>query len=471
MKKSSSHPHRSILRWADYQSELKTLFHLAYPIFLAQLALTGLGFLDTAMSGWVGREDLAAIGLGSSLFMPVFMISTGILLAITPLVSQLVGADQLDRISQTLSQGLWLALPLGLLSAFILIKSEIILDYLSLSPKVYQLTADYLDYVAWGLPGVALYQALRFFWEGLGRTLPTMAISFIALFLNIPLNALFIYGLPGLVDPMGAAGCGVATTLVMWSMFFIGALYVWRHPEIGHWLKRAVTHRPSWHLGSKQILNIGVPNTLALLFEVSLFSFIALFVAKLGTLVLASHQVAISYTSMAFMLPLSFAMAVTVRIAHAYGSGQKAKFQLVLRTSFSVTLALGVGLALLTYLGRDVWVILYTQDPEVMKLAALLLVYAASYQIFDAVQATAAGVLRGLGDTRFTMFVTLVTYWGIGLGGGYLLGMTDVFTPRQGVEGFWLGIILGLGAAAILLSWRVLWQEKQFFQREIHYET
>ena len=449
------------------QKEFSILIKLAYPIFFAQLALTGLGFLDTLMSGWVGRDDLAAIGLGSSLFLPVFMIATGILLALTPIIGQLVGSQQTQKIAPALAQGLWLALPLGLLSALLLIKVAWILDFLQLTPKVYQLTESYLSYVAWGLPGIALYQALRFFWEGLGHTLPTMYFSFFALMLNIPLNGLFIYGLPGWVEAYGAAGCGIATSLVMWSMLIAALFYVWRHAEMGHFVQQALRIAPSWQLGSRDILSIGVPNTLAFLFEVGLFSFIALFVAKLGTLSLASHQVAISYTSMAYMLPLSLSLALSVRTAKAYGQKNSDQLKVIMLTGLGGALLMGLCLALITFLFRDLIVSFYTTDKEVVQLASLLLIYAALYQVPDAIQSTSAGILRGMGKTKYTMVVTFIAYWLVGLGGGYLLAFSEVDGRSMGVSGFWLGIVLGLSLAALLLFWRV-WQQFGQFKASIN---
>ncbi|HIE39961.1 MAG TPA: MATE family efflux transporter, partial [Thiomicrorhabdus sp.] len=205
--------------------ESSLLLKLALPILFAQLALTGLGVVDTLMSGQVGTNDLAAIGLGTSIMLPIFMFSTGILLAITPLVAKATGESKPQYITQYLNQGLWLSLPLGILSLAALMNLEWVLNLLSLNAEVYQLTQDYLFYIAFGMPAIALYQVLRFFWEGLGTTLPTMWISFFALLLNIPLNAIFIYGF-GFIEPMGAAGCGVASTIVMWVMLLLGILYV-----------------------------------------------------------------------------------------------------------------------------------------------------------------------------------------------------------------------------------------------------
>lgn len=440
---------------SNLAKESRTLLELAFPIFLAQLALTALGFIDTLMSGWVGTNDLAAVGLGSSLMLPVFIVSTGVLLAITPIVSRHYGAGDSRAIREYFSQGLWVALPLGLLSLLVLIKMDLLLGWLTLSDPVEKLTADYLFYIAFGLPGVALYQALRFFWEGLGTTLPTMWISFLGLLINIPLNALFIYGY-GPVEAMGAAGCGVASAIVMWLMLLAGIWYVYRAKLTQALVSLSDLSAPKWQGGMKDILGLGVPNALALLFEVSLFSFIALFIAKLGAVVIAGHQVAISFTSMAFMLPLSLAMAITVRVGKGYGQSDREAVLISLYSGIGVAVLIGVTLSVTTFWWRNEIVEVYSDDPEVLLLAGSLLVFAAYYQVFDAVQVACAGALRGLYDTKITMLVTFISYWVIGMAGGYILAYTDWLTEApMGVEGFWLGIVLGLLLAAVLLALRL----------------
>ncbi|VAW43882.1 Multidrug efflux transporter MdtK/NorM (MATE family) [hydrothermal vent metagenome] len=437
------------------KTESALLLKLALPILLAQLALTGLGVVDTLMSGQVGTNDLAAIGLGSSIMLPVFMFSTGILLAITPLVAKADGQSKPQRITSYLTQGVWLSLPLGVLSLVVLMNLEWVLDLLSLNDVVYQLTRDYLFYIAFGMPAIALYQVLRFFWEGLGTTLPTMWISFFALLINIPLNAVFIYGF-GFIDPMGAAGCGVASSIVMWIMLLLGILYVIKSKLTQPFLDfKSHVFSINWTSGLKPILALGVPTTFALLFEVSLFSMIALFVAPLGAVVIAGHQIAINFTSLAFMIPLSFAMALTVRVGVGYGEHNQAQLRLSLITGFLFALVLGALLAVISYFLRIEIVSLYSKEADVLYLAASLLVFAAIYQVFDAIQVTAAGALRGFHDSQITMLVTFVSYWGIGLGLGYVFAFTDwIFSP-MGVLGFWLGIVLGLLLASILLPLRL----------------
>ncbi|BBP45975.1 putative multidrug resistance protein NorM [Thiosulfatimonas sediminis] len=424
---------------------------------MAQLALTGLGVVDTLMSGMAGTQDLAAIGLGSSIMLPIFIFGIGVLMAITPLVGKAYGKNDGEAIGRFLNNGFWVAIPLALLSSLLMANMQPVLNWLSLEPTVYQLTEEYLWYIAFGMPAVVFYQVLRFYWEGLGQTLPSMWISFWALLINIPLNALFIFGW-GELEPMGAAGCGVASAIVMWTMLLIGMVYVFKNRLTNSFLNWSGLLQPRWALGIGPMLKIGIPNAFALLFEVSLFTLVALFVAPLGTEVIAAQQIAISVTSLLFMLPLSWGLALTVRVGQVYGRGDVAHMQLLLKISFSYALLIGLLLAFTTWFWRSEISALYTADSAVIGVAVILLIFASAYQIFDAVQVACAGVLRGFHDTQVTMWVTFFSYWLVGLGLGYVLSLTDWLVAPMGVNGFWLGICLGLGIAAILLAWRLLFK-------------
>lgn len=434
--------------------ESQKLIKLALPILFAQLALTGLGVVDTIMSGRVGTDDLAAVGLGTNIMLPIFMFATGVLLAITPMISKANGQADNQQVAHIFVQGLWLSLPLGFLSLLALMNLNWLLDLLSLSGSVYQLTEEYLYYIAFGMPAVAAYQALRFFWEGLGKTLPTMWISFVALLLNMPLNALFIYGY-GPVEGMGAAGCGVASAIVMWLMLLIGTVYILKNQILNAHFQAVFKVRMTWSKGIKPLMQLGLPNSFALLFEVSLFSFIILFIAPLGTTVIGSHQIAVNVTSLSFMVPLSLAMALTVRVGFGFGESSISNIQTTLFTGFFWTIVIGIIMAFVIYFLRFEIVSLYTLDKEVLYIATTLLIFAAIYQVSDAIQVNAAGALRGFHDTKVTMVVNFISYWLIGLGLGYVLTFKDWIVEPMGVSGFWVGIVIGLTLAAILLPLRL----------------
>jgi MATE family multidrug resistance protein len=189
--------------------------------------------------------------------------------------------------------------------------------------------------------------------------MPTKMFSFFALLLNIPLNAIFIYGL-GPIDAYGAAGCGIASSLVMWSMFLVGLGYVFSGVETRQYLSKLL-EKPNLP-AIKSILALGVPNTLALLFEVSLFSLIALFIGQLGSVVIAAHQIALSYSSMVFMVPLSLSMAVSVRIATVYGQNNKEHLLRVYKVSMVIALGIGLVLMSFTFLLNETIVGWFTND-------------------------------------------------------------------------------------------------------------
>ena len=242
----------------------------------------------------------------------------------------------------------------------------------------------------------------------------------------------------------------------MWMMFFVGLIYVVKSKETAALAGLSKLMRPKWRSGIEDIVNLGVPNSFALLFEVGLFSFIALFIAQLGATVIAGHQIAISFTSIAFMFPLSLAMALTVRIGKSYGEKSPEKLFLSLKVGIVFAVILGVFLSIISYGLRHQIVAVYSHDNEVLILASSLLIFAAFYQVFDSVQVACAGALRGLHDTKVTMVVTFISYWGVGLAGGYVLAYTNWLTPEpMGVKGFWVGIFWGLLLAAILLGLRL----------------
>ena len=216
----------------------------------------------------------------------------------------------------------------------------------------------------------------------------------------------------------------------------------------------------------KEILSVGLPIGVAIFAEVSLFAVIALFIARFGETVLAAHQIAINLTSLLFMLPLSFGMALTIRVGNAVGAQAHPYAACIATRGIWTALVIACIMALSMLIAATHLVSLYTENTQVIQLAATLVSIAAAYQISDALQVTCAGALRGYKDTRVIMWVTLFAYWVVGLGGGYALGLAglDVFGIQiapLGVYGFWYGLIAGLTCAAALLVWRLRYRMRQ----------
>ncbi len=434
--------------------ELRTLFALALPMMIAQLANTAMGFVDTLMAGRVSPHDLAAVALGNSIWVPVFLLVTGVILVTTPNVAQRFGKGEQPEIGLLVRQALWMGFGIGVLFAALMWNAEPVLHLMKVEPALIEPTMAYLRAVACGFPAVALYQVLRCYSDGLGHTRPSMVIGLLALMLNVPLNYIFIYGKLGL-PAMGGVGCGWATAVVM--AFMLCAMLFW--------VRRAPYYRPSelfarfdaphWPI-LQHLLSVGVPIGVAVFAEASIFSVIALLIGALGATVVAGHQIALNFTSLIFMIPLSLGMAITVRIGQALGRDKPRDARFVAGVGIASSLVYACFSAGSMLLFSEQIARIYTTDPAVIAVAASLFLYAALFQFSDVVQVTAAGALRGYQDTRMTMVFTLFAYWGIGLPVGYLLGLTDRIGEASGPAGLWQGLIAGLSCAALLLTVRLV---------------
>lgn len=443
----------ALTRPARIRAELRALLALATPIIIAQLAHTAMGFVDTVMAGRVSPRDLAAVALGNSLWVPVFLLMTGILLATTPKVAQRFGSGQHQEIGPLVRQALWLALAVGGGAAALLWNAEPVLHLMQVDPSLVEPAMGYLRGVACGFPAVALYHVLRCYSDGLGHTRLSMMLGIGGLLLNIPLNYVLIYGKFGL-PALGGVGCGWATGIVMWSML-LGMLW---------WVNWAPYYRPSqlfarfdwpqWPV-LRRLLAIGVPIGVAVFAEASIFSVIALLIGGLGATVVAGHQIALNFSSLVFMIPYSLGMAATVRVGQSLGREQPREARFAAGVSMATALAYACLSASLMLLWRSEIAQIYTASAEVIALASSLIVYSALFQFSDAIQVTAAGALRGYQDTRATMLYTLFAYWGIGLPVGYGLGLADWFGEPSGPRGLWQGLVVGLTCAAVLLGIRL----------------
>jgi len=442
------------MQLSKFFTNTKSLMKLAYPILIAQLIQNLMGFADTVMAGRVSATDMAAVAVASSVWLPLILTIYGLIMALAAIVSQLAGAKKFDDIAKATYQTAWIALVLGItLIGLFYIISPIIATEVSLEPNLKQLMLDYLGYIVWGGPGFCLYLVLRNYSEGLSHTKPTMIISIIGLLINIPANYIFIYGEFGM-PALGGAGCGIATAIVYWVMFFAMLLYSY----ISKPLKVAPLfdrfYGPDWQQ-IKSILTIGVPIALSLLFEVSLFAAVAIILAPFGAEVVASHQIAINFSGLVFMVPLSLAMAVTIQVGFALGDNNHRKAKEICSYSVILGLVIAVATAAITLIFRTQIAEIYTTDVAVIELAASLMFLASLFQFSDAIQVISAGALRGYKDTKSILYITFVSYWVVGLSIGLVLGITDWLIPRIGPYGFWIGFISGLTTAAIFLAWRL----------------
>lgn len=438
--------------------ESKAIIKLTLPILITQLAQVGMGTIDSIMSGSVSTADLAAVAVGTSIWTPIWLLMAGVLMALSPIVSGMSAGKQTYALPRLLGASIWLGLILASLFAVLLVLlSKWLVPVLVSQPKMAIISQDYLFYIACGLPFAGVFLAFRFYAEACHNAMPITKIMLIGVLLNIPLNALFVYGING-VWQFGGAGCGIGSSLVFLLMALLSYGYTRRHllDKRVRLFKRV--QQPHWQ-SVRRLLKVGTPIGIAIFFEVSLFSVIALFLVELGKETVGGHQIAINTSSLFFMLPLSLAMALTVRVGHYLGLNQRKNAAKAAWLGMRINLFVALFNASLLVFASHLIATFYSPDLTVIYTGAALLLFAALYQIPDAIQIAAAGALRGYQDTFVVMLITFFTYWVLGLGSGYWLAFK--LDEPLGAAGFWIGLIIGLTAAALLLGGRFLFVSKQ----------
>lgn len=439
--------------------ELKRLFSLMIPILITQFAQAGLGLIDTIMVGHLSASDLAAIAVGVGIWIPVMLMFTGIVLATTPLVAEALGARQEKQIPHIVRQSFWVAGLLGILALLLLQFMPLLLPLFKVPTDLIPKASLFLHAVGFGMPAITLYTALRCYSEALGYPRPVTVISLLSLVVLVPLDYIFMYGL-GPIPHLGSAGCGFATAILQWLMLATLAVYIWKakkyqtHKIFSHWeaFDKAI---------AKRIWNLGLPIGLAVFFEVSIFSTGAIILSPLGDTIIAAHQIAISVTSQLFMIPMSLAIALTIRVGTYYGE----KNWEGLRKVQKLGLMTATGTACLTMsfiaLFHNQIAALYTSDPAVTQVTVYLLFFCIAYQMMDAWQVSAAGCLRGMQDTQAPMWITLLAYWVVALP----LSIYWIRYQQMGPQGIWIGLIVGLSVACVLLLGR-LYRMNQRLKRQ-----
>jgi MATE family multidrug resistance protein len=434
--------------------ELGRLLRLAGPIIVSQLGQVGMNAADTIMVGPLGPRSLAAAGLGSAIHFFGIVCCTGVLVGLSPLVSQAFGAGDTRRCRHFVVQGLWLAIALSVPVIALSLAGERIALLFGQDPAVSELTGGYMAALAWGVTPFFLFIAFRQYLEGMGRVHVPMLITFLGLAVNVAANRIFIYGFGDAVPAMGVAGSGVATSIVRWSMLLAIAGYTMTRPRV-----RLHRHEPLGpdRAALREVLGIGLPIGGQFGLEVGLFSFAAVMMGWLGPLELAAHQVTINIASTTFMVALGVSMAGSIRVGQHIGARRPRRMRRAALATW--LLAVGfMGACALGFLAAPHALIgLYTGDPGILDLGRRLLLVAAAFQVFDGAQVAGMSILRGAAETRVPALIAAIGYWGLGLPAGYLLA----FPAGLGPEGVWLGLTVGLAAAALLLAIRVrhvLWK-------------
>ncbi|QTN28366.1 MATE family efflux transporter [Rhodoferax sp. AJA081-3] len=444
-------PISATTRGARITTEISALWQLAWPILVGQLANVGMAVADVAMAGHASAQDLAGVALGSSIWMIVVVTLMGIMMSVNPTVAHYVGAGEFNRVPHVVRQGLWKGLGVGLIAFVLANVAALVFDHMALEPVVRDIATRFVLVASFALPAFACYRVLYGYSASLNQTKPMMAIAIVALLLNCLLNWVLIYGHWGF-PKLGGVGCAWATMLCTWFNL-LGLMW---------WMQRSPAYRSTWPFDRfewphrqkvQSLLKLGLPIGVTYFAESSAFSLIALLVAHFGSTQVAAHQIALNFSSLVFMLPLSLGIALLSRVGHALGAGdaEAARFRSAVGVALSVGLA-AVTAALMALFSHQI-AALYTTDATVAQIAAGLLFLAALFQISDAAQVSTSCAIRGYKVTRSPMVIHLTAFWIFALPLGCVLGLAPEWLPwRPAVamqaQGFWIALVVGLTVAA-----------------------
>ena len=441
------------------KSELKSLATLGAPIVLTQLSQMGMSIVDLVFTGYVSPADQAGIGLGSSLFWPVMLLSTGMLFALTPTIAQLYGQGRYAETGAVARQGGWVACFGLLIVIVVLLNAQAIYEYFEVDARAIPIAVGYLHAQIWGLVGLFGYMVLRNLCEGLALTTPAMMIGITCLLLKIPLNYVFVFGALG-IEGQGGIGCGVSTAIIFWLQFILIVVAV----LLSRIRNSGVFSQFDWpdpkEIG--RLIRLGVPIGMSIFAEVAFFSGTVLLIGRYSVEVVAAHNITTSFAGVAFMVPLAIGMASTIRIGASIGAGRPDAAALTMKVALRAALTFGCVIAVVILLTRSLLATLYTNEPEVIDIATGLFLFLGLFQLFDCAQVVMMGCLRGYKDTTFPMFIAVASYWGVGMPVSLALGYGLILDEPMGITGFWYGLCAGLSTAALGLFSRARYTSRKF---------
>jgi MATE family multidrug resistance protein len=441
---------------------IRSTLRLAWPVLVAQMVSLGMMLADTLLVGHYSTEHLAAVAVGSGIFVALMMGLGGVVQALAPVIGHHYGGNQTAQMRSDMRQGLWLAGFLALFGMALLAFPRILLSPAHLPPEIEAIAVRYLRLLSLSLPAALGYRAFHAAATALGHPRPLMYIAFLETLSHACLAWCLVGGHLGL-PAWGATGAALSQVIVTWVSLCVSFWLLARNPCFAPLRVFARGEAPSWQ-AQKALLRLGVPMGFSYLVEISAFTLMAIFIARLGADVVGGHRVAANISALAYMVPLSLAIATAAQIAQAAGAGEEKRAWAVARAGLALACGLSLLMALALLLLRGPMAALATTDARVADVAASLVFYIAVYQFFDAIQTLACFSLRAYKISFLPLLIHLACFWGLGLGLGYWLAFCAP-TP-QGAAGFWQAAIVSTVTAAFLLGGLLLWTTRQRQRRE-----
>ena len=441
--------------WTTYRTQYGVSLKLAYPVMVGQLGQILVSVADSIMVGkFLGTIPLAAISLAVSILIIPMVFAIGVAFGLTPLIAGADGADDPKEAVKYFKNGLVLNSVLGLLVYGVLAIFAQFAHLLGQDERVVSEAMPYLHIVGFSIVPMMAFFAFKQFAEGLSDTKAGMRVSLVANLLNILLNYPLITGW-GPFPELGLAGAAVSTLATRFLMVAGMAIYIRKHRKFAsywsHWRSTEITWR-----SIRDILAIGVPSGLQLVFEAGAFAMSGVIVGMIGPVQQAAHQIALNIASVSYMMVSGLGAAATIRVGNQLGKRDIPMLRLAGQSLFHLTLAMMV-LTMILLIGlRNFLPEFYSSDPEVLQYTAVLMIAAGIFQLPDGLQATTLGALRGVQDVNIPTIIDFVAYWVIAVPMCYYLGITEEMGPL----GVWIGLTIGLVLASIALYWR--------FQHKVH---
>lgn len=417
----------------------KIFIKLLLPVLIYQVISYSSGMIGTFMAGHYSPTDLAGVSMGVNIWNPVMYTLNAIVLAIVPIVSHLIGKKREEEIPVMVRQFLYIAVFISIILVIALnTLAAPIVDSLGMDAKIATITKNYLYYESFGMLSIFLYVVLRSFMDSLGLTRLSMIMMIISVPVNVTLAYGFIFGKFGMPE-LGGAGNAIAVSLTYTVLFFIALFLTLKHPKINKYkiFKKEGIRFKYWG----EIFKLGIPIAIATALETVVFSTLSLMVSRFDTMIIASHQAALNFSGFLYSLPVSVANTATIIVAYHVG----AKNYKLAKSYTALSVALGVissGVAGLIVLLFDTQIpYLYSTDSGVIDLTAHLLIFAIGFALCDSFASALAGVLRGYKKVVPICLAMFVGYYIVGIPVAYYL----VFTKGVGIDGLWIGWIIGLG--------------------------
>ena len=443
-------------------SERVTIMRHAGTVMVGQLAVMAFSITDTLVAGHFADTALAALAVASATYVTVHISLMGMLQALLPVWAELHGAQRHAEVGRSVRQALYLCAFTASLGMWALLCPDFLLNWTQVPTDLQAEVRGYLNIVAFGLPASLLFRMYSTLNQSLGKPKLVTWVQVGALMVKIPLSIVLALGIPNILPPLGLAGCAWATLLVMLLMLGLATWLLQTqsfYKPYRIWAAMEKPHPPTlWHF-----VRLGLPSGLAIGVEVTSFTLMSLFIARLGVVATASHQIVSNMTAVLYMIPLSLSIASSSRVSYWIGAGQTHRARQALRTGLSLVLLLSLSLAALIGWQHQAIAQFYTQSHEVAVLAATLLLWLMLYHIADAVQVFCVFTLRCYGITVLPLITYTVLLWGLGLAGGYAvaygagfdLSVLSWLKPQSPIAFWQTGSLALYVTTAVLLP--VLW--------------